>query len=70
MGQEPPLITASHPVPPHLAPGLGAGDLVAVDDGAVEGGHEDDGHDAGRQQRVQDLLDYSALKKLLIIFYE
>ena len=69
MGQEPPLITV-RPVPPHLPPGLGAGDLVAVDDGAVEGGHEDDGHDAGRQQRVQDLVDYSALKKLLIILYE
>ena len=51
--------------PPHLPPGLGAGDLVAVDDGAVEGGHEDDRHDAGRQQRVHDLVNNSPLKSCI-----
>ena len=40
---------------------LSSGDLVAVDDGAVEGGHEDDGLDAGCRQRVQDLEDVEDL---------
>ena len=44
---------------------LSSGNLVAVDDGAVEGGHEDDRHDAGRQQRVHDLVNNSSLKSFI-----
>ena len=44
---------------------LSSGNLVAVDDGAVEGGHEDDRHDAGRQQRVHDLVNNSPLKSCI-----
>ena len=40
---------------------LSSGNLVAVDDGAVEGGHEDDGLDVGCRQRVHDLEDVEDL---------